>query len=426
MFSTSVSSASLRQFASRALEPRFFAPFAAVLFVIFSLHFLHHMAAHASGRAKLVQADAAHYVAISQDIAAGNFTMDYVKRRPHRQPLYPALLAVAEKASGGSLFCMGAVNIVLSTIGFLVLYFGLLRLGHHRFIAAFVGGLYLVNPMLHAVTSKHLMTEPLHILLMLVVIFTLLEWLRTGRAWAFLLLCAAVGLDYLTRPNGLFVMAALLGTLLAADVVNFMLRRPLLAPEGIWGKSFLYAGGLFLFILVTVPSWLPRLEVYGDPIHHGYLSNYMWVDSYAKGHVGQAYATYHLADYTRTHTAADALRRMATGVWEVAFAIPLRTEGTTSILCLFACAGVMLAMVRGPREMRILVLMGAVQLLPLMWTYVANPNHRVPYAATFPFELVIAAFSLTWLTQRAYPKLREHILVPWGEAAADLLVVSRK
>jgi hypothetical protein len=347
--------------------------------------------------------------------------MDYVARRPHRQPLYPALLAVAVRASGGDLFWMGCVNVALSTAGFLALYFGLLRLGHPRAIAAGVSGLYLLNPMLHALTSRHLMTEPLHVLLMLLVLFTALEWLRSGRAWLPPLLGAEAGLDYLTRPNGLFVMAALIGALLVADVLDGLARR--LAPGEFARRLLLYAGAAMVFALVATPSWLPRLLIYGDPIHHGYLSNYLWVDTYAQGHVGQKYAIYHFHDYASTHTALDAVRRMAAGAWEVAVAIPLHTEGTTRVLCLLALGGVLLAAARGPRSYRVLALFGGAQLLPLMWTYVANPTARVPYAATFPFELVFAAFSLAWLWRQAFPRGRENVFVPWGEAAADLIAV---
>jgi hypothetical protein len=411
----------LRRIAPRLLEPRVFAPLFAGIFAIFSLVSLHHMAAHPKGRAELVRADAAHYVAIAKDFAAGNFSMDYVARRPHRQPLYPALLAVAMRASGGDLFAMGCVNVALSTLGFLVLYFGLLRLGHSRGISAAVGGLFLLNPMLHALTSRHLMTEPLHVLLMLLVLFTALEWLRSGRAWLPPLLGAEAGLDYLTRPNGLFVMAALLGALLLADGVDWAGRR---TTAGEFARKLaLYAVAAGVFVLVATPSWLPRLLVYGDPIHHGYLSNYLWVDTYAQGHVGQKYAIYHFRDYASTHTALDAARRMAVGAWEVAVAIPLHTEGTTGVLCLLALGGALLAALRGPRAYRVLALFGLMQLLPLMWTHVANPNARVPYAATFPFELVFAAFTLAWLWRHAFPRGRESLFVPWGEAAADFVAL---
>ena len=40
--------------------------------------------------------------------------MQYVKERPHRQPLYPALLAIAMKLGNDNRFMLGAVNIVVA------------------------------------------------------------------------------------------------------------------------------------------------------------------------------------------------------------------------------------------------------------------------------------------------------------------------
>lgn len=401
-------------------DPRIFAIAAALIFVAYNLVTLHHMADTASGRAALVKADAAHYVRIARDFAAGNFSMDYVQKKPHRQPLYPACLAIAVKLGGGYLFWLGTVNITLSTLGFLVLYFGLLRLGCHRIGAAIIGILYLLNPFLHPLTSQHLMTEPLHVLLMLVVIFGALDWLRTHRPIVLLFTAAAVGLDYLTRPNGLFVMASLLGALCVTDICSWVVRRKFPSLQWIGKQALLYAAAVAVFLVVATPSWLPRLHYFGSPFYHGYLSNYMWVDTYDEGHVGQQYATYHFSDYAKSHTVGDAVRRMASGVWHVGFYVPYRSEGNTVLLYFLALAGVLLVIAKGPAEYRTLVLFGVVQLLPLMWTNMSNPNFRVPYAATFPFELIFAAFVLNRLLDRFLPGVAQtsgNEILPSGPSA---------
>jgi len=401
---TSAKSPQAFRILARIFDPRIFALAATIIFVAYNLVVLHHMADTASGRAALVKADAAHYVRIAREFASGNFSMDYVQKKPHRQPLYPACLAIAVKLGGGYLFWLGTVNITLSTLGFLVLYFGLLRLGCHRIGAAIVGILYLLNPFLHPLTSKHLMTEPLHVLLMLVVIFGAIDWMRTRRPLVLLFTTAAVGLDYLTRPNGLFVMASLLGSLGVADVCSWIVRRKLPSLRWIGKQALLYAAAIAVFLVVATPSWLPRLHYFGSPFYHGYLSNYMWVDTYDEGHVGQVYAIYHFSDYAKSHTVGDAVRRMASGIWRVGFFIPYRSEGNTAALYLLALAGILFVIAKGPGEYRTLVLFGVVQLLPLMWTNMSNPNFRVPYAATFPFELIFAAFVLNKLLDRFMPR----------------------
>jgi hypothetical protein len=401
---TSAKSTHASRILARISDPRVFALVAALIFVTYNLVILRHMADTASGRAALVKADAAHYVRIAREFASGNFSMDYVQKKPHRQPLYPACLAIAVKLGGGYLFWLGTVNITLSTLGFLVLYFGLLRLDCHRVAAGIIGILYLLNPFLHPLTSEHLMTEPLHVLLMLVIIFGAIDWMRTRRPLALLFTAAVVGLDYLTRPNGLFVMASLLGALGVADVCTWIVRRKFPSLPWIGKQALLYIAAIVVFLVVATPSWLPRLHYFGSPFYHGYLSNYMWVDTYDEGHVGQVSAIYHFSDYAKSHTVADAVRRMAIGVWHVGFYIPYRSEGNTVALFFLALAGVVFVIVRGPAEYRTLVLFGVVQLLPLMWTNMSNPNFRVPYAATFPFELIFAAFVLNKLLDRFMPR----------------------
>jgi hypothetical protein len=37
------------------------------------------------------------------------------------------------------------------------------------------------------------------------------------------------------------------------------------------------------------------------------------------------------------------------------------------------------------------------QLLPIVWTVMANPGPRISYGSMLPFELFFAAFGLHWL-----------------------------
>src|ERR1700680_5293569 len=51
----------------------------------------------AKGAETLVSSDSAQYLAFAQRFLLGNFSMDYIRDVPHRQPLYPFLLASAKK-----------------------------------------------------------------------------------------------------------------------------------------------------------------------------------------------------------------------------------------------------------------------------------------------------------------------------------------
>ena len=158
-----------------------------------------------------------------------------------------------------------------------------------------------------------------------------------------------------------------------------------------------YALGTLVFVIVSAPSWIPREAYFGNPIHHGYLSNYLWTDTYDQGHVGQRYAIYTAGDYFSTHGARDVVMRWLHGIGECGFAIPIRKEEKLPLLYFLALAGVMLTLWKGSARYRTLALFGILQMLPLMWTNLSNPTIRVPYAAGLPFEAIFAALFLSQL-----------------------------
>src|SRR5271165_2807229 len=95
---------------------------------------------------RLVSSDSVHYVDIARDFASGNFSMGYVKERPHRQPLYPALLAMAMKVGNGNRFALGSVNILVATASIFSVYLFTLALFKNRFAASVSALALAVNP----------------------------------------------------------------------------------------------------------------------------------------------------------------------------------------------------------------------------------------------------------------------------------------
>src|SRR4029077_357968 len=92
-------------------------------------------ASHPKTSDRLVSSDSVHYVDIARDFCSGDFSMSYVKGRPHRQPLYPALLAIAMKLGNGNRFMLGAVNILVTEVSILLVYVFTLVLFKNRFAA---------------------------------------------------------------------------------------------------------------------------------------------------------------------------------------------------------------------------------------------------------------------------------------------------
>jgi hypothetical protein len=95
------------------------------------------MNAHAAaGKETLVSTDSHQYLDFAQHFLTGNFSMDYLRDVPHRQPLYPFALAVATKIGNGNLFFLGEVNVVAMTLVIGSVYFGVLRFFQSPSVAA--------------------------------------------------------------------------------------------------------------------------------------------------------------------------------------------------------------------------------------------------------------------------------------------------
>jgi hypothetical protein len=360
---------------------------------------------HPNTSERLVSSDSVHYVDIARDFCSGDFSMKYVKERPHRQPLYPALLAIAMKLGNGSRFMLGAVNILVAAVSILAIYIFTLALFKNRF-AASVSALALAgNPFIDREITARLLTEPLHLLLTICAIFAFLRYIqRKDCRWLFG--CAGfLGLDYLTRPNGLIMAAAAIGTMALSDLLRYWTATQ--GRPAFFGWLTKYAGiylvAVVIFLGASTPSWVPRLVYFGSPFHHGYLENYMWVDTYKEGHVGESYATYTWRDYFAHHHARDVVSRLFHGLRNVYIRIPIMME-RVPILFLLSIGGAWIALRIAAREYRFLCLFLLLQMQPLVWTNLSNPTSRVPYGSILPFELFLAALFLAWAGEQ--PRIR--------------------
>jgi 4-amino-4-deoxy-L-arabinose transferase-like glycosyltransferase len=356
---------------------------------------------HRNTAERLGSSDSVHYVDIARDFSSGDFSMNYVKERPHRQPLYPALLAIAMKLGNGNLFMLGAVNILVAAGSILCVYIFTLVLFKNRFASAVSALALAANPFIDREITARLLTEPLHLLMTICAIFAFLRYLQ-GKDWRWLFACSAfVGLDYLTRPNGLIMGVAAIGTMALSDLLEYFAATQGRSRFFAWLIKYaaIYLVAAAIFLAVSAPSWVPRLVYFGSPFHHGYIENYMWVDTYKEGHVGESYATYTWRDYFAHHHARDVASRLIHGLRNVYFRIPIFME-RVPFLFLFSIAGVWIAFRFAASEYRFLCLFLVLQMQPLVWTNLSNPTSRVPYGSLLPFELFLAALFLAWASQQ--------------------------
>ncbi|MBV9674229.1 MAG: glycosyltransferase family 39 protein [Verrucomicrobia bacterium] len=374
---------------NKILRPlRFIAILMACYFVANSVH-VALLVRTKKGAETLVSSDSSQYLTFSREFLKGDFSMHYIHNVPHREPLYPLLLAIATKLGAGNLFFLGEVNVVAMTLAIGSVYYGILRFWSDHLIAGLATMCFSFNLFFWRLASARLLTEPLYALFLVWVIISFLQYLQSRKiAWLFAGAFFS-GLEVLTRPSGVFDAAALLGILFIADLSRrsenkrFLLRAV--------HQILPYFCAALLFILAAVPAWLPRLIYFGNPFYTGYLTNFLWVDTYHLAHdVDERFPNYTWRDYVSSHNAFQVIERIGHGIWNVCIRIPI-TDEKIPVLYVLCVGGIWITIRKGPVEYRLLLVLFAIQLFPFIWTNLANPTRRVPYGSTFPFEPFFAA-----------------------------------
>ena len=361
-------------------------PFAAflVLSVAFCVAMVDRLAANLDDPQRAVEfadEDSLHYLRIADAFGEGRLA-DTV-RPAHRQPLFPALLAAARASGADTLMGLGVVNVLIG-LATLAVLFGAGRWLFGSWWIGFAGGIaYAANEFVHVHVADELLTEPLFVLVAVVAVVAAFKYLDAPRTSHLVLAAVAAGLAYLARPNGLFLFVALWTTLLAHDLIQPAGTRST-DPAGRIVRR--YALLLLVFVVVAAPSWVTRTVVYGNPVHHGYLSNYLWVDTYEEGHQSDVF--YGPGDYFAAHGPGDVLYRIAWGIGRV-FVVAPTGFGWTGFLChVAAMCGLLAAVLMRGRAGLFLAAFLLLQASPLVWTAMSNPGSRVHYGANFPFLLM--------------------------------------
>ena len=215
-----------------------------------------------------------------------------------------------------------------------------------------------------------------------------------------------------SRPNGLFLFGALMATLVTSDLLRAgtsgrggtaVAGR---MPRREWSILTRHCAALLVFVAVAAPSWAPRTAAFGNPLHHGYLSNYLWVDTYEEGHVSRA--IYGPADYFSSHGPGDVVRRFVHGVRHVFLVAPsayvMAPWWLGTAVYAVSLIGLLAAVWTRRRSHVLLTLLMLLQLCPFFWTGLSNPDSRVHYGALFPFlivyVMVLANVASTFLAEK--------------------------
>lgn len=357
------------------------------------------------GIRKLVGGDSEHYLAIADSLREGDLSMGHVEPtgaadRAHRQPGYAALLALA-----GSLGVQGAPALARVNLAVVIasLWIALLvtRLATGSALAGLLAAAVVYNArFLFDIATERLLTEPLYVAVALGAIGACLAYVRRPGAVSLLLAAGLGGLAYLVRVNGLFLAATLGVAMLAADIHRARRAGPHVPTRDLTLHLPLaaYAAAFALFVAVTTPSWLPRVLYTGNPVYHGYLPNYLWVDEYERAHVPGP-PQYSISTYVAEHGAGDAVKRFTWGFQRVFWETPRDKFGIVTSAALLVAIVVLLALRDTPGI--VIACAAVLQALPLAWTALANPARRLPAAALLPFAALVIAAAAAAMLRRA-------------------------
>jgi len=355
--------------------------------------------------------------------------------RAHRQPGYPLLLALAEAAGFEGAPALARVNLAV-LVAALWIAFAVARVSTGSVLAAVLAAAAIADArFLMEIATGRLLTEPLYVAVAVGAAGACLSYLIRPGPISLLAAAALSGAAYLVRVNGLFLAIALAAAMIAADLLRsrsaeaagidrgdeadddadqddeleddgdlceedeeydddagvdarFGMRLPVAA----------YGAALALFVVVTVPSWLPRVVATGNPIYHGYLMNFVWVDSYERAHVpGPAQFT--AATYISEHDFAAAAERLRYGVRRVFVDTPRDKYGFALATAIALALGVLVALRNTPGLL--LAAAAVLQAMPLAWTALANPARRLPAAALLPFAALLIAAAVAAAVARS-------------------------
>ncbi|MEJ2262775.1 MAG: glycosyltransferase family 39 protein [Anaerolineales bacterium] len=341
-----------------------------------------------SGKEQFIAKDSLHYYQIAETFSHFDFRMQYIQDdRAHREPLYPLLLALPYGLFNGDIFPLAMVNVVLLIVMLFIAYFSLGEL-LNSYIAGLAAILFVTSDeVLNSYTTVQLQTEPLFVLLSFVTNVLFLLYLQRKENKYLYTAGATAGLSYLARPNGLFLSLAMFFVLLGYELW-MLLRQPDERTRNLKAVALQYGIFAGIFILTTVPSWLPRLVYTGNPIYHDYLPNFMWVDTYEEGHISGP-PRYTMQDYFANHSLKDVVSRVEFGLNRVYLADTIiHWRWPASILVIvgfvFGCLAIR-------PEYSLLAVFMFIQMLPIVWTYLPNQTLRIPYTALMPFAMIYLA-----------------------------------
>lgn len=358
------------------------------------------------GIRKLVSGDSEHYLAIADAFENGDWSMEYVAPgsgpdRAHRQPGYPALLALAQHLGVQGAPELARVNLAVLVASLWIAFVGAGIATRSWPAAMLAAGAVYGAGFLFDIATARLLTEPLYVAVALAAAGSCLAYAERPGGASLLLTAAFAAMAYLVRVNGLFLAAALGLALVVADVIRARREDPPapLRELPLHLPLAAYAGAFAMFLVVAAPSWVPRAIHAGNPVYHGYLNNFLWVDDYESAHVPGP-PRFSATTYFDEHGVRDVVERARFGLDRVFRETPLEKYGIATSVALVLALLVLVVLRDAPGL--VIACAGVLQALPLAWTALANPARRLPATALLPFVALVLAAAAAAALKRAH------------------------
>ncbi len=308
------------------------------------------------------------------DIDLDYFSYDNQLKNPHRLPLYPIFLFISRALFGDNLISFGIVNCVIATLLLILVFYGIQYIFGNYIVSFACVFAYCSNQFIYKNVTTDFLTEPLFVLLLFLVIINLIKFIRTDENKYLYLLSIISGLTLMLRPNGVILYFSALFSIITYEVY---IKKKIKEYKK-------YAFSFLLFLIASFPVVAPKVYHFGNPFYFGYLSNFMWADTYEEANVFGS-TKYTALNYIKTHSLKDMGKRFLSGQKKVFFN---SFKNQNDFLYPIYALGIVICILIKMIDLKIMTLFMYIQLLPMSWSAQANPTLRIPTAILYPFCFV--------------------------------------
>ncbi len=366
-----------------------------VAFVFLTVFHLHVHIDDPELHERFTTSDSLHYLNGAKEVLNSFFPFEYIKNYPHREILYPSVVAIPLYFFGENFIALGAVSIVFFCVAAVITFFAVKELYSDSIAALFSSGLILFNRFSIFNSTYQLLTEGMFIACLAAVFYFFLSYFRKLQYRYLVYMAAGCGIAQIIRPNGFFVF----GVLVFCILVDALLSKERVTRPGEKRHRRLMgvlAACCLLFVVLSAASWAPRVYFFNNPLYHGYLPNFLWADTYDQAHNYKS--VYSFQDYARNHEFEHVVTRIVVGLEKSFLDYPLDYMGWHVWLAMVL--GLVIAVWKKRRDILMFTAAYVLAMAPIVWTVCSNPTPRIGFSLSLPFSAYLGGYALSFFLRQ--------------------------